>query len=340
MKAERYLFLDGLRGWASVVVLLYHVFVNALPPAPGLDWLEVLLPFNGLTAVYVFFIISGFALSVRYLDTGDLTDWIRIAAGRYFRLAISILAACAIVHLALVTGLLDTTDVRLPPFRGWLTFDPTWWHLLRFALFDVFFSYDWRESYIGPLWTMGPELAGSAVTLIAALAFRYVPLRWLAFLAIAAVLFAVSRSLGFFLIGMAAADFQLRGMMIPRWLGAALFAIGCAPLLFAFPWWSAVSAILIFAGATSAIRGLLETPLSRGLGSISFPLYLMHGPVINIVGEPLMRSAGSLGTRLAVDALCGAVSVLAAVAFAKLVNDPAIVMSRGIGAISARALPG
>jgi len=29
--AERYRFLDGLRGWAAVVVLLHHLFVDGLP---------------------------------------------------------------------------------------------------------------------------------------------------------------------------------------------------------------------------------------------------------------------------------------------------------------------
>jgi peptidoglycan/LPS O-acetylase OafA/YrhL len=344
---ERYLFLDGLRGWAAVVVLLYHLFVNALPMGPSARWLAVLMPFNGLLAVAIFFIVSGFALSVRYLQTDDLTGVVRIAAGRYVRLAIPIFAACLLVHLCLIAGLLDLHANRLPPFRGSLEFSPTLGHLLKFSLFDVFFDYDKRESYIGPLWTMAPELYGSALTLAGIVVIR----RWRApiFASMSIAFFCLPEPvwyIGFCMIGIAAADLYLRARL-PAWLAAPLLIAGLVPVLVQtfFIWWSAISTIMIFAGcvATPSARRLLESPLSIWLGWLSFPLYLVHGPVINVIGEPMMRAAGdTLAAKIGVDVLTGALSLIAATVFAKLVNDPAIQVSRRIGryfAVSARAAP-
>ena len=81
-------FLDGLRGWAAVVVLLHHVFIDGLPAnalmADRSLWAKVFF-LNGTLAVSVFFVISGFSLSIRYLETGNGSGLGRIAAGRYLR---------------------------------------------------------------------------------------------------------------------------------------------------------------------------------------------------------------------------------------------------------------
>jgi peptidoglycan/LPS O-acetylase OafA/YrhL len=63
--AGRLRFLDGLRGWAAVVVLLHHVFVDGLPAnalmADRSLWAKVFF-LNGTLAVCVFFVISGFSI--------------------------------------------------------------------------------------------------------------------------------------------------------------------------------------------------------------------------------------------------------------------------------------
>src|ERR1700758_3060585 len=81
--ATRFRFLDGLRGWAAVVVLLHHLFVDGLPAnslmADRVLWAKVFF-LNGILAVSVFFVISGFSLSIRYLETGDGKALSRVAA--------------------------------------------------------------------------------------------------------------------------------------------------------------------------------------------------------------------------------------------------------------------
>src|SRR6202022_3314040 len=61
---RRLRFLDGLRGWGAVVVLLFHVFSEGLPIDATIgDRLKYFIPFNGMMAVFVFFVVSGFSLS-------------------------------------------------------------------------------------------------------------------------------------------------------------------------------------------------------------------------------------------------------------------------------------
>src|SRR5271165_4016056 len=107
-EAGRLRFLDGLRGWAAVV-LLHHVFIDGLPAngfmADRSLWAKVFFV-NGTLAVCVFIVISGFSLSIRYLDRGDGGTLARIAAGRYLRLAVPIFAICAITHALLVFGVI------------------------------------------------------------------------------------------------------------------------------------------------------------------------------------------------------------------------------------------
>ena len=92
-RPERYRFLDGLRGWAAAVVLLHHLFVDGLPAnslmADRALWAKVFF-LNGMLAVSIFFVISGFSLSIRYLEAGDGKALGRVAAGRYLRLALPI----------------------------------------------------------------------------------------------------------------------------------------------------------------------------------------------------------------------------------------------------------
>ncbi len=54
-------------------MLLYHVFCDAIPfDDRAAALLQLFLPFSGIMAIFIFFVVSGFSLSVDYLDRGDL----------------------------------------------------------------------------------------------------------------------------------------------------------------------------------------------------------------------------------------------------------------------------
>jgi peptidoglycan/LPS O-acetylase OafA/YrhL len=326
---ERLKFLDGLRGWGAVFVVLYHVFCSGLTVDDTFGArLAHLIPFNGMIAVYVFFVVSGFSLSVRYLAEGNLQAWSRIAAGRYLRLVIPIFAACLLVHLMMVSGYLDPPAERLARFRNFLNFEPTIGHFLKFSLFDVFFNYNASETYIGPLWTMNIELFGSFVVLLAVLAVRPLPCRplFLFGLACAILLLAPTDSmaaLALFPIGAALADSFSRGWIdgIPRSVGLVVLSIGClAPVVFPYSvtMWGLVGASALTLGciALPQVRDWLSGAASAHLGRISFPLYLIHGPVIWSVGEPLTRHFGDgLALKIMIQLAVVVLSFVAAYAF-------------------------
>src|SRR6185312_2337211 len=51
-ESARLIFLDGIRGWGAVVVLLYHIFVGeGIRPNPEMAQLVRLVFFNGTFAV-------------------------------------------------------------------------------------------------------------------------------------------------------------------------------------------------------------------------------------------------------------------------------------------------
>ena len=326
--------LDGLRGWGAVFVLLFHVFCDAIPLGPSATRLQYFLPFNGQLAVLVFFVVSGFALSVRYLSDGDLQAWSRILAGRYIRLAIPILAACLVVHLVMALDLVAPPSERLPIFRPYFNFEPTIGHLLRFSLFDVFFDYKGNETYIGPLWTMRIELIGSVIVLFAILVVRRVPARILMLcgFAVMIILFAPSKNaamLALFPLGAALADCFNRGWLddVPTPISALILVVGASvPLMTSSRMaWGLLSALPLTLGAIAfaPARAWLSGRLSAWLGRLSFPLYLIHGPIICFVGEPVMRAVDTGIEKAGVQFLVLLLSFCAAGAFVP-VNDLAV----------------
>jgi peptidoglycan/LPS O-acetylase OafA/YrhL len=109
---------------------------------------------NGTLAVSVFFVISGFSLSIRFLETGNGRALGRIAAGRYLRLALPIFAICVITHALLLSGLIAPAAQRPAPLDQFLAFTPTIERLMSFSLWKVFVAYSGAETYDPPLWTI------------------------------------------------------------------------------------------------------------------------------------------------------------------------------------------
>ncbi len=356
-KTQRFAFLDGLRGWAAFCVLVYHVIIDGLPAnhfmADAWLWAHVFV-LNGPLAVGIFFVVSGFSLSIRYLETGDARGLARIAAGRYLRLAIPIFGICACVYLMMIAGAIPDADARPAPLNEYLSFVPTLGGLLSFSLFDVFFAYTKAASYNPPLWTMAYEFAGSFLVFVVLWVIRAWPRRILALSVMFALSIILNGYLSLFIGGILLADLfrqsdQWRG---GAGIGAALFAGGLLTSLTLNLWFGphyVACAMLLTAGIAfcAPVRGFFENRLARFLGWISYPLYLVQAPVIYAFSVHALYWLDPLSLTLETErwiagALTIPVAVLCAVAFAP-VNDAAVRISRAFGAhvvtlFSAKAL--
>ncbi|MCX5493263.1 acyltransferase [Kaistia dalseonensis] len=343
---DRIGFLDGMRGWAAVVVVLYHVYCGGFPFSERFAVVLVALPpFNGGLAVGIFFLVSGFALSIAFQTTGSGASLVRIAAGRYVRLAVPIFVACAIMHAFLVAGIVDIS--ALPrKFDGMFEFRPTIEHLLRASLFESFFSYSYSTSYIGPLWTIPIEFAGSFLVIAVLLAGWKRSLTWPAYASIFALFLYMESVYTLFVAGVMLCRLYCNGCFdrpVVAKLGPIAIMVGIAismvpPLDFNFQ--LLFGAMLLSFGviATPATRKLLSAPLSRRLGDWSFPIYLMHTVTLVVIGVPIMRFVqasypGSLSAYL----LATVFLVLASIGSAALLipsNHLAIVWSRHLGRLA------
>jgi peptidoglycan/LPS O-acetylase OafA/YrhL len=105
--------------------------------------------------------------------------------------------------------------------------------------------------------------------------------------------------LALFPVGAALADCFNRGWIeaIPKSVAILFLSIGClAPIMlpYSVTAWGLIGTLPLTLGCIGIprIRNWLSGTVSAHLGKISFPLYLMHGPVLCFVGEPLMRHFG------------------------------------------------
>jgi peptidoglycan/LPS O-acetylase OafA/YrhL len=341
----RFRFLDGLRGWAAVVVLLHHLFIDGLPAnsfmADRALWAKVFF-LNGTLAVSVFFVISGFSLSIRYLETGDGRALGRIAAGRYLRLALPIFAICAVTYVLLVSGLIPPAAQRPSPLDQFLGFMPSVDGLLSFSLLKVFVAYSGAESD-PPLWTMTYEFFGSFMVFALIAYLRPSRLRTLLLAVLFLLLTVLQTYFALFVAGILIAD------LFPR-IGASTAAnragallCGAGILLIALPhaWFAAVylgGGVCLTAGAVfcAPVRRFFESRLSSFLGWVSFPLYLVQAAVIYALaprGLDLLASYGFAPEtqRWLLDFALIPIAFLWAIAFCP-VNDFATAASRRFGA--------
>jgi len=345
-EAKRVRFLDGLRGWAAIVVLLHHIFIDGLPAnavmADRALWAKVFFV-NGTLAVCVFFVVSGFSLSIRYLDTGDESGLARLAAGRYFRLALPIFAICAITHALLLGGIIPPAAQRPAPLDLFLTFTPTVERLLNFSLCNVFVAYSGADTYDPPLWTMSYEFFGSFMVFAIVASLRASRLRTAVLAALFLALAAWQTYFALFVAGILIAEvFRQRApSAATERAGAALCVAGLLLVLLPNAWFGLVyvaGATALTAGAafSTPVRRFFENRLSGFLGWISFPLYLVQAAVIYAFSLHALDALASLGfapatQRWIVGAATFPIAILFAVMFCPI-NDWAVAASRRFGA--------
>jgi peptidoglycan/LPS O-acetylase OafA/YrhL len=291
--------LDGVRGWAALFVLVSHLvcglFVD-LTPVSKIPVLNALL--DGHLAVFVFFVLSGFALTTKFVEKPAQYSVMQAVAARYFRLAPPIALLSLIAYALLKSHLMFNAEAakltRLPQWLGsFYTFDASVLSWAKFSLYWVFFKYDAVRSYNSNLWTMPIEFQGSMLVFSIVAVFVTSVRRNFFTLPIAAaagIFLLTAPTLACFIFGYILAECYHSPLQDHRVIRAVALAI--LPVVIGiktlFPYEhtndtcnALLASGIVFAAVFAPFyRRLFSLRLSRFLGKISFPLYLVQIPLI------------------------------------------------------------
>lgn len=325
--------LEGLRGIAAAIVVMYHLVLGFTPKGVGTvphghGAFDVVIQFglgllNGGAAVAIFFVLSGFILSLPFAKDRALARILTAFLKRWPRLAGVTTIAC-LAAWALITISHDNYKIAAENIgAGWLATHGnaplaghplTWLAALKEGAFSAFFLGD--VHFDSPLWTMRIELFGSFAIFLAApilFAIKSWPIR---IALTGAVMFAAGASypityLSDFLNGtilaLLYAEDRMPNFTNREALGVSILAIYLfsftyeqkllihAPLKAIMPSgdtshfiWD-IGAVLMIAVllGNPALRRIFSKTWAVWLGLLSFPIYLLHGPI--------MLSAGATG---------------------------------------------
>jgi len=315
--------IDGLRGWAALSVVLFHIFWETFGAVePGFRSMFTGFILNGELAVCAFFVLSGEALSSAYFAGRGHGSVARLVVKRYLRLTIPILASCALVFAVMTAGLAVNADAgRIVGRPGWLgsfvPFPASLTGMLRYALLDVYTSIPPTAAYNPFLWTMRVELFGSLIVFFLLFIEPYLK-RPLLVLGVGALVGLAARSyVSCFLVGMIYAQARHGGVFSAlqnrSWVAPVCWC-GLATLVLADGYLHAqglhytdgtqllvaiIGLGLVF--ANKRMSDFFAAAPSRFLGRLSFPLYLVQFPVlISLTSGLIVRAheASALSTAM------------------------------------------
>lgn len=317
--SQRLSVLDGLRGWAAVSVVVFHLSWEIFGVLfPGVRSIPLAVVANGNMAVALFLMVSGYVLTIRGWRNPDKSGVRRSILKRYFRLTIPIFASVmlywAIVALGLDAAPAAGAIVERPDWLGTFSQDnPDFLHAVLFGLVGTYLR-PTADTYGPFLWTMTIELWGSYVVLGLCLlerrgSFAYVPVVLLTLLALWArdePYFPLSSCyIGGALVALLTKDGIIRSGApgrIESLVSTLVFALCVIVAGLAQYYKLGASIIVPFAifGFVAALRSgpvswFLSLPISQWLGRVSFPLYLLQIIVIVTVTSWLIIWANESG---------------------------------------------
>jgi peptidoglycan/LPS O-acetylase OafA/YrhL len=311
--------LDGLRGLLALWVAFSHIFAwcgfweTTLPRPFGSVWPVFI---EASAAVDTFIILSGFAIS--FLLHKRSRSYLSFMTGRVFRIYPVYLVCLALgVASTFLTGaIVETAAWKGTIYFDWIrqlatsesaAFGAhTFWHLtLLNGLLPRQFLPDATGTLLTPAWSITLEWQYYLVApLVARLVFSSTGLLVLTAVSFVGAHYAskwTNPQLAFFpahlplfLIGIASYHFYVRFGNRENSTSAATLAVATVIAVAVISQWHPVGLVLWalgfgcilvrgndpFARILTLIRRTLLNPWLQGLGKISFPLYLIHWPLI------------------------------------------------------------
>lgn len=359
--------IDGIRGYASLIVLLYHMIFTPFGHL-GLGQNPGFILFNATVAVHIFFILSGDALSAAFFASRSYRDIDKLLIKRYFRLTMPILLSSWVVFLLMTNGLdfhllaAQRTDNQV--LLHYLPQRPDFGQMLIYSLSGVYLDYNFqtqasffeslKTAYNPMFWTMAIEMCGSLLVFLFLYLFPRLanPHPILLFLCVA--FFILSRTFAGFFFGICLGYWRHMGWL-ETWRTDRRWQILSTMLLAGYiivsglyldstnrdiNMISAAVLILLFYTNPFAIS-FFRTPLAKWLGAISFPLYAIHFAVlISLTSGMILWSIDNGGITTTVMAIISGVSICVSIVAACLLRWVEIPYLRFLDHIVTYALEG
>jgi peptidoglycan/LPS O-acetylase OafA/YrhL len=268
---------------AALMVLLQHLATDFLASLQSEQYDSIFLAFitNGHFAIVIFFVLSGYALSLSQIRHKQ--NLLPLFIARYFRLMLPILFTSTITYIFLVSGLFLITGNAYQ-------FTPSIPSLLQFSLFDVFFDYQNSLSYSPQLWTITNEIIGSYVIYALIPLFRkQFKFRLLFPLVVAVTLLYFKPFIACFIFGYLITELNLRclgkssKLISIASLLAFVSVVGMVTMSESLDDWIKcllASALIISVSYSPILRKVFTNSILLFIGKISFPLYLIQFLVI------------------------------------------------------------
>ena len=306
--AARIRYIDGLRAIAVLMVVFFHCASYAPPVANGVLAHALREGYHG---VDLFFILSGFCLSYAVLS--------RVADGRPVFFDFSNYAATRLVRILppFWAGFAATAAIMAATAAtGWVLPSPPVnpVHSVLDGVRQLSLIYPPNHGVFinGSFWTLAVEFRWYFAVPFLILLWVRSPRAFLALACACVVLFAITHrifdvgSLPAFMLGIVAADAQIREHAWRRWAGpAAIAALVLAIFVESrgqavqshtqLPWQLTVFFFVVAAGYYGWLRRALSVVPLTLIGLVSYSIYLTHEPVIGLVemrwGVPLIGGA-------------------------------------------------
>ncbi|TRW26478.1 acyltransferase [Flavobacterium zepuense] len=348
-----YLILDGLRGVAALMVVIFHIF-----EAHSTSHLDIVVN-HGYLTVDFFFMLSGFVIGYAYDDR-----WGTITTGNFFKRRLVRLQPMVIMGMIIGAICYYYGESKLFPMIGTM---PVWQLLLimviGFTLIPVPPSMDirgWQEMHPlnGPGWSLFFEYIANILYALFIRKFSKTALAILVGISGAALLhLAVTSPTGDVVGGWSITPEQLyigftrlmfpffAGLLLCRvvkishiknaflWSGLLLVAIltmpriGGADHLWINGLYDSLSIILIFpiiiyVGAAGAVYNKTSLKICKFFGDISYPIYITHYPLIYVYTAWVIDNKLSFSQALPQALLLFVGAIVIAYASLKLYDEP------------------
>ncbi|MGU7842177.1 acyltransferase family protein [Burkholderia sp. AW33-5] len=366
--------MEGLRGVAALAVVFSHCFYTFFPylqTGEAIDlkyaWERWLLNsplrafYNGTFAVTIFFVMSGYVLTRKFFENGDLRSLQDGASKRYLRLGIPVAASVLLCYALMSLNAFPSDFSDLGSFiQSFYRFQPSISTTMRDAIYGSLVFGQSRYNYV--LWTIGVEFLGSLLLFAYLALFGYSRFRsWIA--AAISILLMIANPTNGILFALFFVGAFMHTWRVPEspWSVAACVLVGLylggyhwysipyQPIVAGAEWiasagirieWPVAvpavgSVLLVYAVlGKNKVSALLSTRPAVWLGDKSFSLYLTHTFVLSSLGIHVYLWTTGHPHILRASAATAAVAVASMVfssVFACFVDAPSVKLAQQFG---------